>query len=102
MSGDGSDDEGPGLSVPGAKTWRRWNDIADIFDGPADTSWVSDRDLVSGEFMPTKNDNDAGARTTFVKPADCALEPAIDGGVPQPRNPRRVCRSRPEVIRSRG
>jgi hypothetical protein len=44
----------------GAKTWRRWNDIADIFNGPEDSSWASDRDLVSDRFALPKNENEAG------------------------------------------
>lgn len=28
------------------KTWCTWDEIADIFYGPADTEWVSDRALI--------------------------------------------------------
>jgi len=31
--------------VPAApRAWRRWTDIADLFDGPEDSSWALDRD----------------------------------------------------------
>lgn len=26
-----------------ARTWRRWTDVAELFNGPADTDWDSDR-----------------------------------------------------------
>ncbi|MEE3851203.1 type II toxin-antitoxin system prevent-host-death family antitoxin [Gordonia sp. LSe1-13] len=26
--------------------WRQWEDVADLFAGPADTEWESDRDAV--------------------------------------------------------
>jgi prevent-host-death family protein len=29
--------------------WRRWEDVADIFAGPGDEDWVSDRELVDQE-----------------------------------------------------
>ena len=25
------------------RAWRTWDDVADLFDGPADPQWVSDR-----------------------------------------------------------
>lgn len=28
------------------KTWRTWDDVADLFDGPADDDWERDRDLL--------------------------------------------------------
>jgi prevent-host-death family protein len=28
------------------RSWRRWNEIADLFTGPADEAWASDRELV--------------------------------------------------------
>lgn len=31
------------------RAWRSWNDVADIFDGPADPHWDSDRDRLDGE-----------------------------------------------------
>lgn len=43
----------------GANTWRRWDDIADIFNGPEDANWVSDHDLVFHEFEPSTNDEEA-------------------------------------------
>lgn len=27
-------------------TWRRWEDIADLFSGPADPDWERDRELL--------------------------------------------------------
>lgn len=33
--------------VPAAPhAWRQWDDIADLFNGPEDTAWPADRDLV--------------------------------------------------------
>lgn len=33
--------------VPAApRSWRRWTDIADLFDGPEDQAWAQDRDEV--------------------------------------------------------
>ncbi|GAA2556464.1 hypothetical protein GCM10010210_32660 [Pseudonocardia hydrocarbonoxydans] len=31
------------------RTWRSWNDLAGLFDGPADEEWTHDRDLVEQE-----------------------------------------------------
>jgi prevent-host-death family protein len=28
------------------RSWRRWNEISDLFTGPADEAWASDRELV--------------------------------------------------------
>lgn len=28
------------------KQWQRWEEVADLFTGPADPSWAHDRDLV--------------------------------------------------------
>jgi prevent-host-death family protein len=28
------------------RTWRRWDDLADLFRGPADPDWNTDRDLL--------------------------------------------------------
>jgi prevent-host-death family protein len=33
------------------RTWRRWEDIEDIFTGPADTDWAADRELID-DSMP--------------------------------------------------
>lgn len=30
------------------RTWRRWDDVRDVFAGPADPDWEQDRDLVDG------------------------------------------------------
>ncbi|WNV76962.1 type II toxin-antitoxin system Phd/YefM family antitoxin [Geodermatophilus sp. DSM 44513] len=30
------------------RRWRSWDEIADLFSGPADHSWEDDRDLVDG------------------------------------------------------
>lgn len=29
--------------------WRRWTDVEDVFRGPSDRDWQSDRDQVDGE-----------------------------------------------------
>lgn len=29
--------------------WRPWSDLDELFRGPADTEWVTDRDLVDDE-----------------------------------------------------
>lgn len=29
--------------------WRSWDDVADLFEGPADPSWSEDRGLVDDE-----------------------------------------------------
>jgi len=26
--------------------WRRWDDVAELFDGPADSDWDADRDRI--------------------------------------------------------
>jgi hypothetical protein len=31
------------------RTWRRWSDVAELFSGPADTAWETDRDVVAHE-----------------------------------------------------
>jgi prevent-host-death family protein len=31
-----------------ARTWRRWDDVAEAFTGPADRDWAHDRELVDG------------------------------------------------------
>jgi prevent-host-death family protein len=28
------------------KTWRRWDEVASVFAGPADPAWAGDRELV--------------------------------------------------------
>lgn len=28
------------------RAWRRWDDLADLFTGPADPDWASDRELL--------------------------------------------------------
>ncbi len=58
-SRDRSADEDQMAPALGANTWRRWDDVADIFNGPKDANWVSDRDLVSHEFDPSKKDEEA-------------------------------------------
>lgn len=35
------------LLPPAPKTWRQWADIADLFEGGADTPWQADRDLAN-------------------------------------------------------
>lgn len=29
------------------RAWRSWDDIAELFSGPADPDWATDRDLLS-------------------------------------------------------
>lgn len=29
--------------------WRRWDDLTELFDGPADPDWAKDRDLIDDE-----------------------------------------------------
>lgn len=31
------------------RTWRTWDEVADLFNGPADTEWNSDRDQIDQE-----------------------------------------------------
>ncbi len=57
---DGHSDD-RSLSPSTTKTWRRWNDIADIFNGPSDPDWTLDRDLVSHQFEPPRIGNEAGS-----------------------------------------
>jgi prevent-host-death family protein len=33
------------------RTWRRWDDLADVFAQPADPDWVADRDLIDGRIV---------------------------------------------------
>jgi prevent-host-death family protein len=34
--------------VPAApRTWRQWSDIAELFTGPEDPDWTSDRDRIA-------------------------------------------------------
>lgn len=35
----------------GNRTWRRWDDIADVFDGVVDVAWESDRQLVDNSVV---------------------------------------------------
>jgi prevent-host-death family protein len=34
------------LSPVASRTWRRWEDVRDVFEGPVDPDWEGDRDLV--------------------------------------------------------
>lgn len=34
------------LVAPRVGRWRSWDDVADLFEGPADPDWERDRDLV--------------------------------------------------------
>ena len=34
------------LGPVSSRSWRRWDDVADVFTGPADPAWDADRDLV--------------------------------------------------------
>lgn len=29
-----------------ARCWRTWTDVAELFDGPADPAWATDRDRI--------------------------------------------------------
>jgi prevent-host-death family protein len=33
------------------RAWRRWDDLADVFDGPADTDWADDRNLLDDSLV---------------------------------------------------
>lgn len=33
------------------RTWRRWDDIADVFDGTVDADWESDRQRVDDSLV---------------------------------------------------
>lgn len=37
------------LVPPGPTQWRPWDDIAELFTGPADPDWAEDRDLVADD-----------------------------------------------------
>lgn len=30
------------------RAWRRWEDLTDVFTGPADNDWAADRELIDG------------------------------------------------------
>lgn len=30
------------------RTWRQWDDLADVFDQPADPEWAGERDILDG------------------------------------------------------
>jgi prevent-host-death family protein len=34
------------LGPANPRTWRRWDDLAPIFNGPGDPGWENDRDLI--------------------------------------------------------
>jgi prevent-host-death family protein len=31
------------------RTWRQWTDVAELFEGPADPDWTTDREMVAHE-----------------------------------------------------
>jgi prevent-host-death family protein len=31
------------------RAWRAWEDVAELFDGPGDSAWDTDRDRIDGE-----------------------------------------------------
>jgi prevent-host-death family protein len=33
------------------RAWRRWDDVAEIFAGPGDPDWTSDRELVDDSLV---------------------------------------------------
>ncbi|KAA0021471.1 type II toxin-antitoxin system Phd/YefM family antitoxin [Antrihabitans cavernicola] len=37
------------LVTASSRSWRRWNDVSELFVGPADSAWDDDRDLVDQE-----------------------------------------------------
>ncbi|MBK8445572.1 MAG: type II toxin-antitoxin system prevent-host-death family antitoxin [Micropruina sp.] len=37
------------LVPPGPTQWRRWDDVAELFAGPADPDWEHDRSLVGDD-----------------------------------------------------
>lgn len=42
--------------VPAAsRTWRRWEEIAELFSGPEDPSWEQDRDRIDHELRDPWN-----------------------------------------------
>lgn len=42
--------------VPAApNTWRRWADITELFAGPDDPSWASDRDEIDQQLRDPRN-----------------------------------------------
>lgn len=34
------------LVAAAARTWRSWDEVAELFHGPADTAWEADRDRI--------------------------------------------------------
>lgn len=47
--------------VPAApRQWQRWNDIADLFSGPADPDWERDRDVIDQAVTSVWERTDAG------------------------------------------
>lgn len=37
------------LVPPGPTRWRQWDDVAELFTGPADPDWIEDRELVADD-----------------------------------------------------
>jgi prevent-host-death family protein len=35
--------------VPAPRTWRQWADVAELFAGPADPAWNTDREAIAQE-----------------------------------------------------
>lgn len=50
--------------VVSAHTWRRQEDVADLFSGPADASWDTDRELINDELRQADADYSAGKTIT--------------------------------------
>ena len=40
---------GARLVAAAPRTWRRWDDVAELFAGPADPAWAADRARLDGE-----------------------------------------------------
>jgi prevent-host-death family protein len=37
------------VAVPPSRTWRRWSEIAELFNGPPNSAWEPDRARIDGE-----------------------------------------------------
>jgi hypothetical protein len=44
--------------IPHARTWRHYEDIANLFDGPPDANWVGDRERIDHRLRPTADFDD--------------------------------------------
>jgi hypothetical protein len=46
--------------VLSSRTWRRWGDVADMVNGPADPDWDADREAIAHEVKQADADYAAG------------------------------------------